>query len=189
MSAETITIGALCERHPLAIPLVHGQTPGDAAPRGDAGARLAEAIAVAEESLAAQPWTGAPLAGVVQHLMDAYHRVLPSLFERAAVELATACTDDTALERLDRLREELDLHLHKEETILFPWLASGRGHTAASPIRVMYLEHADTVEGLLQVRQAIGAAVATPAFDALERSLAEHLHAENNILFPRALVT
>ncbi|MCX5745657.1 MAG: hemerythrin domain-containing protein [Proteobacteria bacterium] len=58
------------------------------------------------------------------------------------------------------------------------------------PIRAMQLEHADTM-GILQavheVAARVAGAAASPALTHVERTLCEHIHLENNVLFPRAL--
>lgn len=102
-------------------------------------------------------------------------------------------------------------HLAKEENILFPALVSmaeaereGRGRpampfpTVLHPIRVMETEHARLAAGLEDLAALTGDfTVPEGASDALRRLLVEleafcshlsdHLHEENDVLFPRAL--
>jgi regulator of cell morphogenesis and NO signaling len=113
--------------------------------------------------------------------------------------------------KLALLDEELSQHLAKEEVVLFPYvtkleraLATGstlpRGcfGTVANPIAMMTAEH-DAAGGLLaEIRQLshqfttpIGACPTYCAFYAglkeFEQDLHQHIHLENNILFPRAI--
>jgi regulator of cell morphogenesis and NO signaling len=109
------------------------------------------------------------------------------------------------------LRAELELHIHKEEVILFPFLEQyGRAETAgkplppapfgsiANPIAVMEREHESAGNGLGELRQltndytypAYACSTVRALFDglkALEADLHVHIHLENNILFPRAV--
>lgn len=107
------------------------------------------------------------------------------------------------------LNRELDEHMWKEENILFPLIKqleqvhNGRdgafpGMPVGGPIRMMEMEHESAGEALRQIRELTSAY--TPPADAcntyralldglreLEADLHEHIHLENNILFPRAL--
>jgi regulator of cell morphogenesis and NO signaling len=102
-----------------------------------------------------------------------------------------------------RLAMEFDMHLRKEEEILFPALrelALGRQpqlHCGVeAPMRVMELEHDEAGELLKRLRSLAGGYVA-PAeacgswralwggLDEFERDLHLHVHLENNVLFPR----
>ncbi|HUP46547.1 MAG TPA: iron-sulfur cluster repair di-iron protein [Thermoanaerobaculia bacterium] len=108
------------------------------------------------------------------------------------------------------LADELAPHLMKEEQILFPFVeeleaASDGGArpescfgTIANPIRVMLMEHDTAASRLAELRSATGGYVlpedACLSFRALyeqlgelERDLHQHMHLENNLLFPRAL--
>ena len=114
----------------------------------------------------------------------------------------------TALTSLD---EELTLHLAKEETILFPHIVklersrtSGAAMpsacfgTVAHPIQMMTQEH-DAAGTLLAEMRRLSQNFTTPEdacptyhafYDGLkefEQYLHQHIHLENNILFPRAI--
>ena len=93
----------------------------------------------------------------------------------------------------------LQMHMQKEEQILFPMLRSGRGGMAAMPIQVMEEEHRDVGHDLARTRELTNQF--TPPEEAcntwralflglqeFERDLMEHIHLENNVLFPKALV-
>jgi regulator of cell morphogenesis and NO signaling len=112
---------------------------------------------------------------------------------------------------LATLAEELTLHLAKEETILFPYIVklerartSGAAmpsscfDTVAKPIQMMTQEH-DAAGALLAEMRRLSQNFTTPEdacptfhafYDGLrefERDLHQHIHLENNILFPRAI--
>jgi regulator of cell morphogenesis and NO signaling len=107
--------------------------------------------------------------------------------------------------------EELSSHMMKEEHILFPYIAalenaasSGRPRprpafgTVANPVRMMELEH-DSAGAALKEISSLSSNYEPPAeacfsyrtlYAALkdfEADLHQHIHLENNILFPRAI--
>lgn len=108
------------------------------------------------------------------------------------------------------LSEELTQHLAKEEAILFPYIVklerSSAGAaaphacfgTVANPIAMMTQEHDAAGEILARMRSLssnfVPPAGACPTYHAFynglqefERDLHQHIHLENNILFPRAI--
>jgi regulator of cell morphogenesis and NO signaling len=146
---------------------------------------------------------------------DYLRRELPRLADRMA-RVQKAHPQDAAVlaplaEIYRALHEELDGHLPKEEQILFPFVeqmeASAANHrpgvtlpfgTFQNPIRVMEHEHDDAGHALAEIRRLTGdfslPAHACDTYRALyaglqelERDLHQHIHLENNILFPRAL--
>ncbi len=109
------------------------------------------------------------------------------------------------------LKTELDPHLLKEEEVLFPYLTNLETAVAQhapapraffgavqNPVRMMMLEH-DAAGDLLKEMRAITNNYAVPAeacmsYQTLYQALAEleadlhqHIHLENNLLFPKAL--
>lgn len=106
---------------------------------------------------------------------------------------------------------EMITHMQKEEQILFPYIdaveraANGNGaveppffQTVRNPIQMMMKEHDSAGDLVRQIREASGdytpPADACTTFKALyqelqqfEADLHEHVHLENNILFPRAV--
>ena len=99
---------------------------------------------------------------------------------------------------LKHLHSEMLLHMMKEENVLFPLIDAGRGSIAMMPVKAMTMEHEVHGENLGKVHQLTGGF--KPPADActtwralysglekLEQELMEHIHLENNILFPRAL--
>lgn len=114
-------------------------------------------------------------------------------------------------ERVRTVSEELTMHLAKEETILFPYItnlernvtecgppALGCFGTVKNPIRMMMAEHDAAGATLAEIRALSGdytaPAGACPTYRGFyqtlaefERDLHQHVHLENNILFPRAI--
>lgn len=168
---------------------------------------LAE-IALAEDVNPVQKrWDDEALPELVRQILDRFHAPLPGEMARLAamahkVAVVHASRDGERLAELarvvDALRDELIQHMEKEELILFPWILSGRGRTAGAPIRVMQAEHESASLSLIRIRDLTDDF--TPHRDAcptwrglidglaaFDRDLREHIHLENNILFPRAL--
>ena len=109
------------------------------------------------------------------------------------------------------LDAELSNHLMKEEQILFPYVVALEAHardgaeqpvacfgSVRSPIQQMEQEHESAGGLLLRLREVTGNYAlpqdACPTFAALyealeqmETDLHQHIHLENNILFPRAI--
>lgn len=109
------------------------------------------------------------------------------------------------------LAQELTTHMMKEEAVLFPYIvrmeealiqrepvAPAPFGTVQNPVAVMMHEHDSAGEALRAMRQA--SAGYTPPGDAcisyrtlykaladFETDLHQHIHLENNILFPRAI--
>jgi regulator of cell morphogenesis and NO signaling len=107
------------------------------------------------------------------------------------------------------MKHELDGHLMKEEMILFPLIRHLESPPAPgvhgfhcgsvqNPIRVMVMEHDSAGEALARLRQLTSGYVPPPdacntfralyaELEEMERDLHQHIHLENNILFPRAV--
>jgi regulator of cell morphogenesis and NO signaling len=116
------------------------------------------------------------------------------------------------IQRLFRdLNQDLIPHMQKEEAVLFPYIEQMEASvseggkapaaffgTVQNPIRMMMLEHETAGDILKRIRQISGG-FSVPkdgcisyetlykALDALEQDLHQHIHLENNILFPRAV--
>lgn len=99
---------------------------------------------------------------------------------------------------LNLMMQEMFLHMMKEENVLFPLINAGRGNMAFMPIKVMNQEHESHGHHLEELRGLVANYV--PPKDActtwkalykglekLEEELMDHIHLENNIVFPRAL--
>jgi len=151
-------------------------------------------------------WDERGLDELVAHVLARYHarhrEELPRLLALARkVEAVHAARPDcprglAAL--LERVSEELEAHMQKEEQVLFPLLLAGRGRMAGMPIQAMEREHEDHGRNLARLR-ALTHDHRAPAdgcgswhalylgLAELERELMQHIHLENNVLFPRAL--
>jgi regulator of cell morphogenesis and NO signaling len=106
---------------------------------------------------------------------------------------------------------DLKPHMFKEEQILFPYIVEMERSavenrpapfapfgTVNNPIRMMMMEH-DTVGGLLRELRSLSSNYTVPAdgcisyqtlyqaLEVFEKDLHQHIHLENNILFPRAI--
>lgn len=155
---------------------------------------------------APETWTDAPLDQLIDHIIDVYHRPLDEELPRIEglarkvhrVHGERHPSLITVLSSYLLLKRELELHMRKEEEVLFPLIRSGRGEMAHMPVSVMESEHEEAGGHLRDLRKATddyqlpdGACntwrALWHALEDLERSLHEHIHLENNILFPRAL--
>jgi regulator of cell morphogenesis and NO signaling len=170
----------------------------------------AEVIAeIAAETETAPPkrWDGEPLPDLIDHILTRYHeplrKDLPALIE-AARKVERVHRDKPSCPHrlasfLEQVHDELQQHMGKEEMVLFPALLSGaRGQHVHMPIRMMMQEHDDhganlqTLRALTTDFEPPPEACATwralyVALAKLESELMEHIHLENNVLFPRAL--
>ena len=114
-------------------------------------------------------------------------------------------------ELLTRLCDDLKPHMFKEEHVLFPYIfalakaADQQGAvpfapfgTVNNPIRMMMREHDTAGEILRELRQltsdykvpadaCISYQTLYQALENFEKDLHQHIHLENNILFPKAL--
>lgn len=163
-------------------------------------------------------WNAEPLAALIKHIVAVHHEYLkvelPRIQELLEAVYAAHREHDATLAPLPGvfflMKDELELHMHKEERMLFPAIAESEraatdGYspafpfgTLAHPIRVMLAEHDSAGAALEQIRRITrdyelpAHACETyralfQALEALERDLQTHIHLENDILFPRAL--
>ncbi len=169
-------------------------------------------IAEIEDVLAAGPgttagWNIAPLDDLIDHIVGTYHRGLDEELPRLEAMLSKVhrVHEEKDPKRLRALLDvfrglqaELTEHMQKEESILFPMIRSGQGRSASGPIAVMEHEHDAAGNALERIRALTDDY--TPPADAcatwralwaglaqLETDLHQHIHLENNILFPRAM--
>ena len=162
-------------------------------------------------------WQSKSLASLTRHIVTTHHEYLRGALPRISARLGEA----RAIPHLDTLarlvpifaamRAELELHMSKEEHVLFPFierveqaLAIGLPRpvppfgTVGNPIRMMEQEH-ESALGAIDEMHRITSGYAPPpdASDlhcSIYRELAEmeedlrlHIHLENDILFPRAV--
>lgn len=164
---------------------------------------------------ATESWRTAPLADLIRHVVEHHHAfarqqlemILP-LAEKVATRHGAKHPDLPVIaERLSALSAELTHHFTCEEKILFPAiLLLDAGHpplfppvfgNIGQPIERMLRDHDQTGEELRTLR-AMTDDLQPPedacfSWRALYRAIAElegdlhqHIHLENNILFPRA---
>jgi regulator of cell morphogenesis and NO signaling len=166
------------------------------------------ADAVADELLALDPssYPAAPNEAValIDHILARYHdvhrRELPELIRLARrVEAVHRDHPDVPAGLADALEEmsrELEAHMQKEEQILFPLMRVGGDLMIAHPIARMRVEHDEHGERLRTIerlsRNGVVPEGACPTWRALYAGvrklvddLMEHIHLENNVLFPR----
>jgi len=108
------------------------------------------------------------------------------------------------------IAQELTMHMRKEEQVLFPYIArieeAGNSKsplppamfgTVQNPVRMM-MEHESSGQALRKMREVTNGFIAPPdgcvsyqtlyrALEAFEKDLHNHIHLENNILFPRSV--
>jgi regulator of cell morphogenesis and NO signaling len=96
---------------------------------------------------------------------------------------------------LEGMSGELEVHMKKEELILFPMMRRGGDPMIAQPIALMLAEHDDCAKHLRELEALTNDFAAPedacPAWRALYvrakklvDDLMEHIHTENNVLFP-----
>lgn len=136
----------------------------------------------------------------IEQRFHARHREqLPRLIEQAA-RVETAHAADPMVPRglaaaLRRLFGELDMHMCKEEHVLFPAMRRGGMPGIENPIAVMRADHDDHVRELASIRHMAGGLVlpadACGTWSALYQGLGEfladfeeHVRTENEVLFP-----
>lgn len=151
-------------------------------------------------------WLEAPIDELTEFIRRRYHSdhrtELPRLTALARkVERVHASRPDCPVglaDHLEKMREELEDHMRKEELVLFPLIERGDLTTTAQPISVMEREHRDHGKRLARMRQLGGSAPPTACaswirlidgLTRLEADLMEHILLENHVLFPRALQT
>lgn len=160
-------------------------------------------------------WTAASMTQLIDHIVETHHawlkEELPRLTGLIEKVVGRHGGRDARLSQVkavfQALREELEMHLMKEERVLFPAVREMERHNAppslgcgflSGPVSVMEAEHEGAGAALVQLRNLTDQ-YAPPesacntyramldGLQALETDLHIHIHKENNILFPRAL--
>lgn len=161
-----------------------------------------------EDSRAAEhaSWDARSLAELADHIEAHYHqalrRDLPPLIEAARrVERVHAGKPSVPIGLtvvLTRFFDEMQRHMAKEETVLFPLIRRGaRGEAVYMPVRVMETEHDAHSRELAVIRELTDDLRLPPhacatwttlyrGLETLETELMHHIHLENNVLFSRA---
>jgi regulator of cell morphogenesis and NO signaling len=163
-------------------------------------------------------WNTATLRALIGHIVMRHHEYLRDELPRIQTWLDKVYSkygeqDADTIGRLPAiyttLRTELEGHLPKEETILFPWIVRFEATLEAGlpapplpfgtfdgPLSVMEHEHENAGEALRQLRESTNGYTAPEhacrTYRALFEALAEleadlhmHIHLENNILHAR----
>lgn len=147
-----------------------------------------------------------PIGELIDFILERYHASLKSelpeliaMAKRVEVRHADKASCPRGLAaHLERMHMELLEHMSKEEQILFPLLRAGGGGAARGPITVMTREHEDHGAALRHTRELttdivppVGACATWRALylrlEQLESELMDHIHLENNVVFPRVL--
>jgi regulator of cell morphogenesis and NO signaling len=175
---------------------------------------LLQLIGTAEKAPEGRTWETEAIGGLIHYIVDTHHvytrqalQTLQKLAEKVRNAHGANHPELLVVERLvAELAAELIPHMLKEEQVLFPFVEKlERGNapvpffgTVQNPIRMMMLEHETAGEKLLELRSLTMdyelPAEACTSYKALfarlielEADLHQHIHLENNILFPRAL--
>jgi regulator of cell morphogenesis and NO signaling len=160
-------------------------------------------------------WLNRPLTELSAHIEQTHHAYLKSelprlseLIEKVVNALGVSHPELLTLRsHFADLRAELEPHLMKEERILFPAIrqleqTATQLHfpfgTVANPIHMMEHEHDHAGDELAKIRHVTNDfqlpsdacttyRVLFDSLQQLEQDLHQHIHLENNILFPRAM--
>lgn len=160
-------------------------------------------------------WNDVSLTDLVDHIVDTHHVTVQSEVPRLKQLIDKMCgahgekrPEFLRVQRLiNHLQEDLNAHLQKEEVVLFPFVKELESAldqkgplphacfaTVLSPITVMETEHETAGAVLAEIRDEIMDRSGCPTcqeffrtFDAFEADLHQHIHLENNILFPKVI--
>ncbi len=141
---------------------------------------------------------------LIQLVLERYHAVhrreLPELRKLAArvesVHVDHPASPKGLADLVARIQAELESHMQKEEQILFPLMLAGGSPMIGNPIAVMRHEHDEAGEDLKAMEKLTNGLTlpddACNTWRALYAGLGkfaddltEHIHIENNILFPK----
>ena len=158
-------------------------------------------------------WTALDPSALARHIVEHHHAylheelpLLDALAEKVLHAHGSRHPELAAVRRLvAAVRAELEPHLQKEEVVLFPAIDAlvagqrdlGLG-SIGDPIRMMGVEHDRAGDLLVELRAAAddfvvpadGCASYRSLYERLARLEAdthEHIHKENNVLFPAAI--
>jgi regulator of cell morphogenesis and NO signaling len=162
---------------------------------------------VAEMPAGERDWASAPLAELCDHIVTAHHDRLRDELPRldGLLEKVVRAHGDERPQLSElrdtfaALRSELEEHLATEESQLFPLVRSG-GPYDAEQVAALEHEHAWAGAALAKLRELSDGydldralcnthRATLDGLRELELDLHQHIHEENNVLFPRALAT
>ena len=167
----------------------------------------------------ARDWQALSQAELITHIVDKHHAFTREELVRLEALLAKVSgvhgKNHPELfqiqDQFGKLREELEPHMLKEESVLFPYIVRMEEaavanqtlpppsfRTVQNPVRVMMAEHDAAGYILGRMREASSDYAVPPdacisyqtlysALKELEADLHQHIHLENNILFPQAV--
>jgi regulator of cell morphogenesis and NO signaling len=193
-------LGAVCAEHEVNVEALLGAL------------READAAPVRQDD---RDWSQATLAELIEHIMSTHHAYLNAELPRIAglVDKVFQVHGQRHAELREcrdvfrALKDELDAHLQKEELVLFPLIARMEGSQLAlrshcgsvqNPIHMMEMEHDSAGAALARLRSLTrdyeppadacnSYRVLLSSLAGLEADLHQHVHKENNILFPKAM--
>lgn len=180
---------------------------------------LIAAAGTAERSEETVDWNGRSLASLMDHIVEKHHaycrvevsRIEPLLDKVVQVHAAAHPELRRIKTLFSELRQELLMHLTKEEQTLFPYISRMEESvthgipfprpafgTVQNPVRMMVMEHDHAGAALQEMRNLSGNYQLPPdacnsyraLYDGLklfESDMHQHVHLENNILFPRTI--
>jgi len=144
--------------------------------------------------------TGSLIELIVSRFHRAHSREIPELIRLAqrveAVHEKHASVPAGLADLLKRMLGELTIHMQKEELVLFPRMKNGGAMPLQFPIATMMAEHREHGAHLEEIRRLTnglrvpddGCATWRALYAGVSKfadDLVEHIHTENNILFPR----
>jgi regulator of cell morphogenesis and NO signaling len=166
---------------------------------------LAALEAAQDEHTGERDWTQASLRELCDHIVSSHHEPLREELPRldALLEKVVRAHGDERPELAElrdtftALRSELEEHMVTEEQQLFPLVRSG-GPYDAEQVAELEHEHEWAGSALAKLRELSGGydldralcnthRATIDGLHALEVDLHQHIHEENNVLFPRAL--
>ena len=174
--------------------------------RGVGLASAVTALEAADEEPATEPdWTQVSVDDLCDHILSVHHarlrEELPRIDGLLAKVVRAHGADRAELAELHEtfttLRAELEEHMADEEVRLFPACRAGGPHDSAFVAELEH-EHAAAGAALERLRALSGGydlertlcnthRASIDGLRELELDLHQHIHEENNVLFPRAL--
>jgi regulator of cell morphogenesis and NO signaling len=141
---------------------------------------------------------------LIGYILQRYHQVhrqeLPEL-RNLAIRVERVHVDHPAVpaglsDLLERMQANLESHMQKEEQVLFPLMRAGGNPMIVHPIGMMRHEHDEHGEELRALAALTGDMTAPDGacnswralyavLAKLAEDLTDHIHIENNVLFPR----
>jgi len=155
-----------------------------------------------------------PVGELIDHIVNTHHNYVRQELPELMKYLQKVCAKHgdrhpelfSVFDLTATLREDMELHMEKEERILFPRIRSISGADGSgipvtliqAPITMMEQEHDQASEIMTRIREITNNynppadacttyRISYAGLRAFEADLHQHVHLENNILFPRAI--